>query len=175
MTETAAQYVLQHSSGQWLTMKYVVIRIMEQWWNLEEYFLLFVSKQEEFKRSIKGSKWYESTVECLENNMTLTYLAFTENPSRKILWFICCLMEWHLCLIIYFKFLSTKSHYILMQMDLVKWKMFQMKPSSFIHVETKAKNDLKQSLVILIMKVIKKKVLFQLPGMLRCSCFISSE
>ena len=30
LTEVPAQYVLQHSSVRWLTMKYVVIRIIEQ-------------------------------------------------------------------------------------------------------------------------------------------------
>ena len=44
LTEVAAQYVLRHSSVQWLTMKYVVIRIIEQWSNLKEYFLRFIPK-----------------------------------------------------------------------------------------------------------------------------------
>ena len=77
LTEVAAQYVLRHSSVQWLTMKYIVIRIIEQWSNLKEYFLPFIPEQKEFKRSIKGTKQYESIAECVKDNMTLPYLFFT--------------------------------------------------------------------------------------------------
>ena len=45
ITDATAQYVLRHSSVRWLTMKYVLIRIIEQWENLREYFCNFVPKQ----------------------------------------------------------------------------------------------------------------------------------
>ena len=77
LTEVAAQYVLRYSSMRWLTMKYVVIRIIHQWPNLEEFFLRFISKQKEFKRLVNSTKRYESIVECLKNNMTLPNLSFT--------------------------------------------------------------------------------------------------
>ena len=77
LTEVAAQYVLRHSWVRWLTMKYVIIMIIEQWSNLKEYFLRFLPKKKKFKRSIKGTRWYESIVECLKDNMTLPYLSFT--------------------------------------------------------------------------------------------------
>ena len=56
LTEVAIQYVSRHSLVQWLTMKYVVIRIIDQWSNLEEDFLRFIPKQKEFKRSINSTK-----------------------------------------------------------------------------------------------------------------------
>ena len=77
LTEVAAQYVLRHSSVQWLTMKCIVIRVIEQWLNLKEHLLPFIPKQKEFKRSIKGTKPYESIAECLKDNMTLPYLFLT--------------------------------------------------------------------------------------------------
>ena len=40
-TEMAARYALQHSETRWLSMKYVAVRIMQQWKNLKEYFLKF--------------------------------------------------------------------------------------------------------------------------------------
>ena len=58
-------------------MKYVVVRIIEHWSSLEEYFLRFIPKQKEFKRFIKGTKRYENIVECLRNNMVQPYLSFT--------------------------------------------------------------------------------------------------
>ena len=36
LSEVAAQYVLRHSLVRWLRIKYVVIRIIEQWSNLKE-------------------------------------------------------------------------------------------------------------------------------------------
>ena len=38
VTEVTAHYVLRHSSVRWLTVKYVLARIIEQWSNLKEYF-----------------------------------------------------------------------------------------------------------------------------------------
>ena len=52
VTEVTAHYVLRHSSVLWLTMKYVLVRITEQWPNLKEYFITFIPKQKEFKQTI---------------------------------------------------------------------------------------------------------------------------
>ena len=45
LTAVTALYVFHHSSVHWLTMKYVLVRIIEQWLNLKEYFLTFFPKQ----------------------------------------------------------------------------------------------------------------------------------
>ena len=76
MTEVTAHYFLRHSSVCWLTMKYVLIRIIEQWPNLKEYFITFLSKQKEFKQTIKETKRYRQIVEVFENELALPYLSF---------------------------------------------------------------------------------------------------
>ena len=45
LTEVASQYVLRHSSVKWLTLKFVLVRIIEQWTNLTEYFCKYIPKQ----------------------------------------------------------------------------------------------------------------------------------
>ena len=57
-TEVTAYYVLRHSFVRWLTMIYVLVRIIEQWPNLKEYFITFLPKQKEFKQTIKETKPY---------------------------------------------------------------------------------------------------------------------
>ena len=83
MTEITALYVLRHSSVRWLTMKYVLVRIIEEWPNLKEYFITFLPMQEEFKQTIKETKRYKQILEVFENEMTLPYLSFvTFLPHR---------------------------------------------------------------------------------------------
>lgn len=77
VTDVTAHYVLRHSSVRWLTMKYVIVRIIEQWSNLQEYFLTFLPKQKEFKQSIKETKRYKQIVEVLKDELALPYLSFT--------------------------------------------------------------------------------------------------
>ena len=162
LTEVAAQYVLRHSSVQWLTMKYVVIRRVEQWSNLKEYFLRFIPKQKEFKRSIKGTKRYKSIVECLKDNMTLPYLSFTDFLAHQYETFLVTFQSEKPLIHMLFhrmtslltnlleNFDSKKSLYSytdgsckmknvpdLVQLNLEKKE--NLKPSSFIDVGTKAK------------------------------------
>ena len=45
VTEVTANNVLCHSSVHLLTMKHVLVRIIEQWPNLKEYVITFLPKQ----------------------------------------------------------------------------------------------------------------------------------
>ena len=101
LTEVASQYVLRHSSVRWLTSKFVLVRIIEQWTNLTEYFCKYIPKQKEFKSSIKDIKRYKNIIECLNDDLTLLYLSYvvflaneyesflltfqTENPLNHML------------------------------------------------------------------------------------------
>ena len=76
VTEVTAHYVLRHSSVGWLTMKYVLVRIIEQWQNLKEYFITFFPKQKECKQTIKETKRYNQIVEVFEDELALSYLSF---------------------------------------------------------------------------------------------------
>ena len=83
VTEVAAQYILRHSSTSWLTMKYVLVRIIEQWSNLKEYFLKFLPKQKEFKQSVMGTKRYTQIIEVLQDDLALAYLSFAAFLSHQ--------------------------------------------------------------------------------------------
>ena len=45
VTDVTAHYALRHLSIRWLTLKFVLVRIFEQWKNLRTYFLEFLPKQ----------------------------------------------------------------------------------------------------------------------------------
>ena len=76
VTEVTSQYILRHSSVRWLTLKFVLVRIIEQWSNLKDYFCNFIPKQKEFKSSIRETKRYKNIRTCLDDEMTLPYLSF---------------------------------------------------------------------------------------------------
>ena len=46
ITNLVAEFANKHIETRWLSMKYVAVRILEQWVNLKEYFLTFLSKHE---------------------------------------------------------------------------------------------------------------------------------
>ena len=76
ITEVAAAYAIKHSSARWLSLKFVCIRILEQWDNLKQYFLVFLPQQKNFVREIKETARYKRIVQNLKSNLTLPYLAF---------------------------------------------------------------------------------------------------
>lgn len=88
LTSVTSQYVLRHSSVRWLTMKYVVVRIIEQWPNLKEYFLKFLPKQKEFKKSVSPTKRYKQIVEILQDDLSLPYLSFVAFLSHQYEYFL---------------------------------------------------------------------------------------
>ena len=44
VTNLVAEFAKKHVETRWLSMKYVAVRILEQWVNLTEYFLTFLPK-----------------------------------------------------------------------------------------------------------------------------------
>ena len=71
-----AHYALRHLSVCWLTLKFVLVRIIEQWENPRACFLKFLPKQKYFKREIKTTHRYVNIKEVLEDPLSLAYLAF---------------------------------------------------------------------------------------------------
>ena len=49
VTELPAHFTIKHSSTRWVTLKKVAVRLLEQWKNLTEYFLVYLPKQSNFK------------------------------------------------------------------------------------------------------------------------------
>lgn len=60
----------------WLTLKYVVVRLLHQWENLSEYFLRFLPGQSNFKRDIKETQQYKWIKEVLKDIPSQSHLAF---------------------------------------------------------------------------------------------------
>ena len=75
-TEVAARYALQHSETRWLSMKFVAVRIMQQWKNLEEYFLKFLPQQSNFKHAVATTARYKRICAALQNPLSLAYISF---------------------------------------------------------------------------------------------------
>lgn len=84
VTELPAHFNIKHSSTRWVTLKKVAVRMLEQWKNLEEYFLVFLPKQPNFKgkNGIKENKRYQQIKKALENDLTKLYLSFIAYASQ---------------------------------------------------------------------------------------------
>ena len=67
VTDVTAHYDLRHLPVRWLTLKFVLVRIIEQWENRRAYFLEFLPKQKIFKREIKTIHHYVNIKEVLED------------------------------------------------------------------------------------------------------------
>ena len=67
VTELPAHFTIKHSSTRWVTLKKVAVRLLEQWKNLTEYFLVYLRKQSNFKErnGIKENKRYQLIKESL--------------------------------------------------------------------------------------------------------------
>ena len=75
---------MKHSSTQWVTLKKVTVRILEQRENLTECFLNFLPKQPNFrsKNGLQENKRYQRIKEKLEDELTQPYLAYTAFVSQ---------------------------------------------------------------------------------------------
>lgn len=69
VTEIESQIVLRHISSRWLTLKKVLLRIIEQWENLKEYFLKFLPTEKGFKRYVESTPRYQSIRKKLTSNI----------------------------------------------------------------------------------------------------------
>ena len=68
-------YAKKHVESRWLTMKYVAVRMVEQWANMKEYFLKFLPQQKGFKQLQKSDR-YERIETALKDNSSLAYISF---------------------------------------------------------------------------------------------------
>ena len=72
VTELPAHFTIKHSTTRWVTLKKVAVRLLEQWKNSTEYFIVYLPKQSNFKgkNQIKENKRYQCIKESLENELT---------------------------------------------------------------------------------------------------------
>ena len=75
-TDIVSEYALKHSTTRWVTMRKVVVRLIEQYDNLKEYFLTFLPTTSSFKASVKNSSRYENICKMLKDVTTLSFLSF---------------------------------------------------------------------------------------------------
>ena len=75
ITDVVAEYALKHSTTRWVTLRKVLVRLIEQYDNLKEYFLTFLPTTSSFKANVEKSKRYERICESL-NDSALCYLSF---------------------------------------------------------------------------------------------------
>ena len=59
-----------------MTLWKVLVRLIEQYDNLKEYFLTFLSTTSSFRANVEKSKRYERTCESLSDDFTLCYSSF---------------------------------------------------------------------------------------------------
>ena len=76
ITDVVAEYALKHSTARWVTLQKVLVRLIEQYDNLKEYFFTFLPTTSSFKANIEKSKWYERICESLNDDSMLCYLSF---------------------------------------------------------------------------------------------------
>ena len=76
LTNIIAQYMIKHTSTRWLTLKFVGVRIIEQWENLHQYFFTFLSTQSNFKSSVKETARYKHICETLKHDKSILYISF---------------------------------------------------------------------------------------------------
>lgn len=75
-TDLEVQFMIRHVSSRWLSLKKVLIRILDQWNNLKEYFLKILPKQKNFAREIEKTERYQSIRASLSNKITCLNMAF---------------------------------------------------------------------------------------------------
>ena len=76
VTNSTAQYALKHSTTRWITLRKVVVRLIEQHENLKEYIFTFMPTTASFKTSVKNTPCYIRICNILKNENTLPYLTF---------------------------------------------------------------------------------------------------
>lgn len=77
VTEVETEFLSKHVSSRWLSSKKALIRIVEQWQNLKEYFLVLLPKQKRFAKDVEPTKRYQNIRKCLLSNLSLIVVTRT--------------------------------------------------------------------------------------------------
>ena len=56
VTSVIAEYMKRHAETRWVSMKYVALRVLEQWETFNEYFLKYLPQQKDFKKDVKNTQ-----------------------------------------------------------------------------------------------------------------------
>ena len=88
VTNVVAQYAKKHVETRWLSIKYMALRLLEQWPNLKEYFLNFLPKHSNFKSEIAKTYRYIRIKKAVEEPLTevhVSFCAFTAHNFESFL------------------------------------------------------------------------------------------
>ena len=104
ITEIEAKCALRHVIGMWLSIKYPVLCLPEQWENINEYFFKYIPTTDNYKKLIKTNARYERIITFLRKSTSkadLCFIAFVSHDFEEFLtkmqsnninpWFILCL------------------------------------------------------------------------------------
>ena len=84
ITDVTVHYLLTHCCTRWLSIDKVLVRIIEQYDNIKEYFLVFLPKKNEFKGStgVGSTDRYKRIKAVLEDEATIVYMSFVVYISQ---------------------------------------------------------------------------------------------
>ena len=89
ITDVVAEYALKHSTTGSVTLWKVLVKLIEPYDNLKEYFLIFLPTTSSFKANVKKSPCYKRICENLNDYSTLV-----------MLFICCCLFCFRFCIIL---------------------------------------------------------------------------
>ena len=76
ITDIEAKYALRHICVRWLSMKKPILRLLQQWENILEYFFKFIPKEDDYKKVIKSSNRYKRIIGFLKDPTSKAGLCF---------------------------------------------------------------------------------------------------
>lgn len=82
VTELESRFVLKHISSRWLSIRKACLRLLEQWTNLEEYFLKFLPTQEGMGNDLHSLR-YKRITEVLRDPMQKASFCFVVYASYE--------------------------------------------------------------------------------------------
>ena len=90
ITKITSHFVLKHCQTRWLSLNRVLVRIVEQFDNLKEYFLVKLPALLGFKgkNRIRESKRYQQIKNALTNPATKVYMSFVINVAHNFKEFV---------------------------------------------------------------------------------------
>lgn len=85
ITEITCEFVIKHCQTRWLSLDRVLVRILEQFENLKEYFLVKLPELPGFngKNGIRQTERYQRIRNALTNPVTKVYMSFVVNVAQN--------------------------------------------------------------------------------------------
>ena len=71
-----AEFALKHSTTRWVALRKILVRLIELYENLKQYFLLFLPTTSTFNSTVQGTARYARIKKALDDASTLQYLSF---------------------------------------------------------------------------------------------------